>query len=335
MSSEGSGVLPIIDVQSLSEAQDANHEAVKTLRQACTDIGFFLAKYDVSGMDEAFEVSNAFFDLPEDVKRSCKGTMENNWRGYGPYGNGQNCSPNVKKPDRKETFYYGAPQAGQSTPTVQEIPEFDKVLSRFHASMLRVTRILLRGLSLSLNLPADTFERIAYQNPVAKVLMTSYPPVQEGDEVSCGSHTDCGFLTILCAEGGSGLQVQRLDGTWLAVESSRDYFVCNIGDLAARWTNDVLRSTPHRVLNESGKVRRSLIFFNNMDEDAVVECLPSCVSDEQPAKYEKTTAGRYVAVRLGFMRDNYEGESEYKCDDIAEPDKADVKATVLPEQIAS
>jgi len=52
--------------------------------------------------------------------------------------------------------------------------------------------------------------------------------------------------------------------------------------------------------------RTSLIFFNNLDSEAVIEPLPSCVTVERPARYEPVTCGSYVQARLKSMRDNYE-----------------------------
>eukprot|EP00929_Paragymnodinium_shiwhaense_P118775 TRINITY_DN90695_c0_g1_i1.p1 TRINITY_DN90695_c0_g1~~TRINITY_DN90695_c0_g1_i1.p1 ORF type:complete len:335 (-),score=66.64 TRINITY_DN90695_c0_g1_i1:60-1064(-) len=329
--------LPEISAAALKHATDADDPAVQALRSACADVGFFcVTDHGVSKevIDTAFLASESFFALPEATKLNCKGTADNGWRGYGPYGNGQNCSPNSCKPERKETYYYGAPLAHETGPSVPAVPNFDESVAAFYAGLMELSRSVLRGLSLSLGLDAGHFEKIAFQDPVAKVLLTKYPPLQEKDELSCGVHTDCGFLTILCADGGSGLQVQRLDGTWLSVDSHRYTFCCNIGDLAQRWTNDVYKSTPHRVLNDSGEVRRSLIFFNNLDEQAVVECLPSCVTPERPAKYKKTTCGEYVAIRLGFMRDNYEGDCEYKNDDMPEPEKETIVQGAIASNIA-
>lgn len=35
-----------------------------------------------------------------------------------------------------------------------------------------------------------------------------------------------------------------------------------------------------------------------VDPDTVIECLPSCVTEDRPAKYESVKAGEYVEARL-------------------------------------
>jgi len=295
--------LPVIDVSTFRGC-DKDHPTVAALRTACTEVGFFLVTgHDVpeAVIDAAFAASEKFFTQPLEVKTKYVGTTENCWRGYTSptVGSGQNCSPESVRPEQKETFYYGEPVPGIAPVSV---PGFDDAAQALHTSMLEVTRQLLRGLSLALGLEEGFFEHHAFQRPVAKILMTRYPVVKEG-EMSCGAHTDCGFLTLLCADG-AGLEVQRRNGTWLSVAPERYQFVANLGDLLQRWTNDVFVSTPHRVLNLGPTDRSSLVFFNNMDEDAEVACLPTCVT-ECPAKYEPTTCGRYVAEKLQLMRNDF------------------------------
>lgn len=303
--SEVAGV-PSVDVAGLVDAQSADHPAVRQLRQACCETGFFIAaghSVPTTVVDRALDASQRFFALTEVEKRKCIGSEANGWRGYGPYGSSQNCSAASKRPDKKETFYWGSP--GKDLDPAEPVEGFEASLRDFHNAMLELSRVLLAGLSLSLGLPKDHFERMAFSNPVAKVLLASYAPATEG-ELSCGAHTDCGFLTLVCQEGSNGLEVQQRDGVWLQCKCDRYSFVANLGDLAQRWTNDVYRSSPHQVVNNSGAVRRSLVFFNNLDKDALVECLSSCTSADRPAKYSATTCGAYVAARLADMRNGFE-----------------------------
>ena len=70
-----------------------------------------------------------------------------------------------------------------------------------------LSKVVCQGLSLSLGMPRDHIIEAAHKDPVAKVLLASYPPVIVEGEMSCGAHTDCGFLTMLCSKSGRGLQV--------------------------------------------------------------------------------------------------------------------------------
>ncbi len=88
------------------------------------------------------------------------------------------------------------------------------------------------------------------------------------------------------------------NGAWLAAPYIPDTFVCNIGDCLMRWTNDLYVSTPHRVVNPSGRERYSVPFFLDPDPDAIVECLPGCSSEDNPAKYPPIRGDDYLLSRL-------------------------------------
>ena len=77
-----------------------------------------------------------------------------------------------------------------------------------------------------------------------------------------------------------------------------DTFIVNIGDLVQTFTNDRYTSTMHRVINTSGVERYSIPFFIDLDFDAVVAPVPTCVSSENPAKYAPYTCGQYKYKRF-------------------------------------
>ncbi len=70
----------------------------------------------------------------------------------------------------------------------------------------------------------------------------------------------------------------------------------NLGDLMACWTNDRWVSTLHRVQVpplEAQERRQSLAFFHNVNEDAVIECIETCCSADNPPRYPPMTAGEH------------------------------------------
>jgi isopenicillin N synthase-like dioxygenase len=80
----------------------------------------------------------------------------------------------------------------------------------------------------------------------------------------------------------------------------------NLGDATARWTNEEWISTLHRVaapkVNGTLVPRRSAAYFHDGNVDAVIRCLPSCVTEDNPARYEPVTVGEHLAAKLAGSR---------------------------------
>ena len=134
-------------------------------------------------------------------------------------------------------------------------------------------------------------------DPMCTLGPLHYPP-QRGSiterQIGAGAHTDFGCLTILAQDMKGGLQVKNAAGTWIDATPIPGAFVINIGDMMARWTNDIFASTQHRVINVSGAERYSLPFFFDPNFSAEVAALPTCTGPGEPPKFAPTTGGQHL-----------------------------------------
>nr|WP_134331717.1 2-oxoglutarate and iron-dependent oxygenase domain-containing protein [Pseudomonas sp. HS-2] len=302
--------IPVIDIGPFRD-NTAPEQVVAAVRAAATDTGFLYIKgHGVSQalVDRAFAQSQAFFALPDEVKQSVK--INSSHRGYMGIKNAK-YSDEVK-PNLNETFLMGF-DLGPDDPDVQAgvamhgpnqwpagYPEFRATIEEYHAALLQVGRLMLRIFARALELPENFFEE-HFRKPMPFVRLLHYPPqphTRAEDEFGIAPHTDYGFLTILAQDEVGGLQVKRRDGGWIDAPFVQGTFVVNIADMLMQWTNDKWVSTPHRVINTTGRERYSIPFFFDPTYHTVVECIPSCRSDEHPAKYSPITWGDYLKRRF-------------------------------------
>ena len=144
-----------------------------------------------------------------------------------------------------------------------------------------------------------------FAKPLARGSLLYYPPqppAMGADQFGVSAHTDYGALTFVCQGEVGGLQVRNRAGEWVDAPPLAGSFVVNIGDLMARWTNDVFVSTPHRVVNKSGRERYSIAYFFDPHIDTVIEAMPSCIPPGTPARYPRTTCGDHI---LGRFKDAF------------------------------
>ncbi len=110
-------------------------------------------------------------------------------------------------------------------------------------------------------------------------------------------HTDYGFFTILAQDGVGGLEVQRIDGSWIEAPHIPGTFLLNIGDIVARWTNEVFNSTPHRVVGGQAD-RYSIGMFFDPNIEAEIRCLDGFAGGGTPVKHAPIRYGDYFGHRL-------------------------------------
>ncbi|KAK5278182.1 hypothetical protein LTR16_008912, partial [Cryomyces antarcticus] len=161
---------------------------------------------------------------------------------------------------------------------------------------------VLSSIALGLGLPATFFER-SHAHDLFQLRLLHYPPVstsllRSGARDRIAAHSDFGTITLLFQDDVGGLEVEdpHAPDTFRAVTPVQGAVLVNVADLMMRWSNDVLRSTVHRVgapptVGDGGegeekegvtRARYSIPFFATADSDAVIDCLEGCWSKERP-----------------------------------------------------
>ena len=110
-----------------------------------------------------------------------------------------------------------------------------------------------------------------------------------------------------------GLQLyDKNDDVWVTVPSVENSIVLNVADMFQRWTNDLLKSTPHRVVNvDMDRPRYSMPYFVDPGRDVMIKNLTS-----QPDKYPPISAYEYLKWRLAqsYVDNDYVENEEVKKD---------------------
>ena len=303
--------------------EDARDQVAAKVDEACRTVGFLAVtghRIDPDLVDEMLAATTAFFDLPMEKKLAVRTNDLVGNRGYAPpesealsYSLGIDTPP-----DLFEAF-----NAGPATPPAEAS---DDVVARFFASNIwpdepaglqsvwerwwhacaDLGDVLTDVFARALGLPDGWFRPMLSEQP-SVIRANNYErragaPTPLPDQMRMGAHSDYGSLTILLADRVPGLQIRSDEGVWHDIVPPEDGLLVNLGDLLAEWTNDRWRSTVHRVVppppGDGAARRRSIAWFQQPNEDAVIEVLDVCISDDEPAKYPPTTAGGHLLAKL-------------------------------------
>jgi isopenicillin N synthase-like dioxygenase len=305
--------IPVIDIAPLVKGSPEPARAIAMdLGRACREVGFFyITGHGVPKalMDAVFDSSAAFFTGPTTIREAATFTGPGGNRGYIRLG-GEALDPG-KPADVKEAFNIGLelppddPELLARAPfraanLWPDMPGFRDTMLDYFNRVWRLGRDLHCGFALDLGLEPDFFET-KLDKPIATLRLLHYPavtqPLSEG-QLGAGVHTDYGNVTLLATDAVGGLMVRDRSGRWLDAPVVPGAFVCNIGDCLMRWSNDVYVSTPHKVVSPPGKDRYSVAFFLDPNPDAVVACLPTCITPDRPAKYTPITGAEFLRSRL-------------------------------------
>lgn len=309
--------IPILDVSPLYGQDEAAIRATAaTLRTYLEQIGFLyvvghpIPRADVEAVRDA---SKRFFALPDEQKLRLK--IDRNFRGFLPFAGSTIVTSSVatvSKPNQSESIFFmhevdandpkalaEKPLQGPNQwPEEALLPGFRDTVEHYVDEMSTLARKMVGAIALSLGLPSDDLDRY-FDDPTTFLRLLHYP-TQPQEEGLFGSapHTDYGFITLLAQDDVGGLEVKNKAGEWVPAPPVPDSFVMNVGDILARWSNDLFVSTPHRVINRTGRERYSQPFFFDPSMDEMIEALPVCVQPGATAKYPPVLYGDYLMERI-------------------------------------
>ena len=102
-----------------------------------------------------------------------------------------------------------------------------------------------------------------------------------------------------------GLQVQSPNGSFVDATPIEDTIVVNAGDLLARWSNDTIKSTKHRVVEPPKPAesnihppRYSIAYFCNPNFDRLIDAIPGTYSDAAAKKYQAVNRSVFLCTKL-------------------------------------
>lgn len=300
-------IIPVVDISRLRDGSDPGSVA-RELHAASQGLGFIYIKghgIPDTSINAARDVAMRFFNTSDAGKSEIK--ISSKHRGW--LGSGNAKMQDDAKSDLKESFIWGYQDEDGKTPEDHPLrganqwpgflPEMETAAMTYFRQAHDVAHHLMRGFALGLDLDPEFFLKTA-SHPLSRASFVYYPEQPEtagADQFGVGPHTDFGVLTVLCQDDVGGLQVQDANGDWVHAPPIEGTLIINVADLLSRWTDGFYKSTPHRVVNSSGRKRLSLVLAFDPDPETMIDA-KSVFGPDHVAKEDPITCGDYLVWRF-------------------------------------
>ncbi|KXX75175.1 1-aminocyclopropane-1-carboxylate oxidase [Madurella mycetomatis] len=334
---QGDGLfIPLIDFSKfLHGDHDQRLETAKAILTGFQTAGFiYLKNIPISPSTRAriFDISSRFFKLSSATKSSLAWSTPEANRGYSAPGREKVTlltdakdvdALRLSVPDIKESYEIGQdndpahpnhwPAETGAEAEVLQLAGFREAMMDFFDQCNALNMEVMRAIAVGMSLPHDFFDSFVDDGDNTLRLL-HYPAVKKDvfqinpGQVRAGEHSDYGSITLLFQDERGGLQVKSPNGHFVDATPIEDTCVVNAADLLARWSNDTIKSTVHRVVEPPRKEgddegdmyppRYSIAYFCNPNFKSFIEAIPGTYATEADKKYEGINSGEYLVQRL-------------------------------------
>lgn len=308
--------IPVIDLEPMWHDLEGMKQVANEIAYAYKHIGFsYVINHQVpkDKIQQVFQAAQEFHALSLEEKMSIR--QNDCFRGYVPMKASQlkvSTEGAAKKPNQLDAFVM-AFEVSENHPDYadgsylagpnqwpQNLPDFKDKMLAYRDAMVILAHRLVQVFALALGLDRHGLDEY-FINPTYFLRLQHYPEQPSNTEeplYGIAPHTDYGFFSLLAQSDIEGLEVKHPEKGWVKVPYIHDSFVLNTGDMLKRWSNNIFRSTPHRVINRSGQDRYSVPFFFEPNMHSQIEVLPSCMEADEKPNYQPVKYGDYLLDRI-------------------------------------
>lgn len=297
--------LPVIDIENIYSDNDFQLDALaREFLTIYSTYGFgYIVNHGIESslLKNLFDQSAKFHALPS--KQKMEIVLNSLHRGFIPINTSTDRNTplaKIDKPNQSESFiimredskddtefrngsYLAGPNQWPSN-----LPGFRKIVIEYNNAIRRLAERLMNIFARAMDTEYESLKISQFSPATTWLRLLRYPttPAQRADDLfGSAPHCDFGCITLLAQDENSGLQVCAPDGQWIDAPPLPNTLVLNVGNMLHRLSNGKLLSTPHRVINLSGKQRFSCAFFYDPNVKAIIKPLSSCVDNDNPRQF--------------------------------------------------
>ncbi|RAL49456.1 hypothetical protein DM860_012889 [Cuscuta australis] len=306
-SPEDSKAIPVIDFSHLTSNQsDQWYKAIQDLGEACEKWGFFMVVnhgIPESLIREVIEVTDKFFNMPEEEKKRFEGKHV-----LDPVRCGTSFNASKEKALFWRDFLKVFVHPEFHCPS--DPRAFRDIMLEYCESSRNVTKKLLGAISESLNLDERAIYNALELDSMFQIFIGNYYPRCPQPELAMGMppHSDHGLLTILIENQVGGLQIMH-EGKWVNVNALPNSLLVNTGDHLEIFSNGKYKSVVHRVVVNGRAPRISVATAHGPSLETTVGPASQLVGSTSSSQGARYAAMKYKDFMYSQQSNQLDGKS--------------------------